>query len=240
MDQDDAEVRVVDRPRTGQPGGQVDVVVQRVQRRNDDLRRQQVTRGEQHQQGTPERDLHPGQRERQERRQEQRDDHARYRDVERVQEVPAHRAAGPRLAVVVEVQLVRQGEVPVLLGLRVRTQRRVQEQEDRQDPQDRHEPEERVQHHPGRPGPVLVHRHLTTRPGRRSAVGRRRVGGDGGHRLSSRRRIWVRYVITKPVVRISRITATADPYPIRLASPMMLSTTMTASSSSPLRPPLIT
>ena len=96
----------------------MDVVVQRVQRRDDDLRRQQVTRGEQHQQGTPERDLHPGQRERQERRQEQREEHARYRDVQGVDEVPPHVPAGP-----VEGAPIADGKVARPLNAAARRQR---------------------------------------------------------------------------------------------------------------------
>src|SRR5262249_23373328 len=131
----------------------------------------------------------------------------------------------------------RQREVAVLGGLGGGPQRRVEAQGERGEPAQRHQNEEGVQHHPGRPRrPPFAPRYRPGGGGRRGDGGGRR---RGGHRPSSRM-IRNMYVTMKPRQITRRITASAEPNPIRLASPTMLSKISTESSSRPLRPLLTT
>src|SRR5256714_10685498 len=193
---------------------------------DDDLRRQKVARGEDHQGGQVEApaELRAGKGDH--RGQEQGQHHGGDRDHQGVEVVVRQLGLGPERLVVRQAQSARwPRQIAVLDGVTDRSQGRIDGPEEREDPHDRHGDQERVEDYS---------------PGSKAARSR---GLLRAHPCSGRDRAHDCVLMTRdrkttiwPSEITSKITAMAEPKPTRLASLMLLLVIRIESSSRPFLP----
>jgi hypothetical protein len=157
VDQDQPEIAVEQLAVGVEPGRQRRLVERAVDRDQQRLRRQQVGRDEEAEEGQVELEAEAGQDERDARGQEQGEYDGRDGDVERVEELLPELPALPRLPVVVEGEPTER-EVAVRRGVVVVAERVEHAPQQGRQPADRHDQQKRVQEDPRQADRRRVHR----------------------------------------------------------------------------------